>query len=149
MNTNTLIAILAVGAVGFITLVSLTGNEEEVAQTENTTISKTVSEEASLPENVPANIPQYPGAVMKNVQEVAQESARNISFSLETTDSVEDVNTWYRGALSENGWAVTSDKNVGGYTLLKGERENTAVFMQAATRSDLGIVVITQRIQIK
>lgn len=148
MKTNILIGILAIGALGLVTLFSFGGNEEEVIQTENKASSE-VASEVSLPDDVPDNIPLYPGAVLKSAQEVPQESARNINLSLETSDSVSDVNAWYRGALSENEWAVTSDKNVGGYTLLKGERENVAVFMQAAMRSDLGVVVITQRIQIK
>lgn len=149
MNTNTLIAILAVGAVGSGAAFFLFGgDDEEVTQNEPAAESDMVTE-VSLPADFPGNIPMYPGAVLTNVQESTDDTARNITMTLETPDSVADVNTWYRGALSESGWAVTSDKNVGGYILLKGENENVAVFTQVAGRSDLGVSVITERVQIK
>lgn len=148
MNANILMAVLAAGAIGVtVTLFSLS-DEEGVTQNENIR-NEEIAREATLPSDLPENIPFYPGATLKSVQDIPHETARNITLTLETTDSVADVNTWYRGALSQNAWAVTSDKNVGGYILLKGENENVAVFTQAANRSDINAVIITQRIQIK
>ncbi len=148
MNTNVLLGALAVGAIGVVVVVTQLGKEEEGVQSEPAPQTE-VATEVTLPADFPTTVPLYPGVVIKNVQEVMQDTTRNITLTLETPDGVADINTWYRGALSENAWAVTSDRNVGGYTLLKGEQENVAVFMQAAARSDLGVSVITQRVQMK
>jgi hypothetical protein len=148
MNTKMIIGVLAIGGL-FVLIVSLSGNkneEGEMTMNENAVVEESV---VSLPADMPTNVPMYPGAIVTNVQEVEQDGVRNITLSLTTEDSVADVNTWYRGALNENNWSVTSDQNVGGYVLLKGENENTATFMQAANRSDLGVVVITQRVQVR
>lgn len=146
MNTKLIIAVVAIGGIFLLVAFMNGGKNDEVVATE--TGNKEVAVAAvAIPADMPTNVPMYPGAVVKAVQDVSQEGVRNITLSLSTPDSVADVNTWYRGALKSDGWAVTSDKNVGGYVLLKGEQENVAVFMQAAN-GDSG-VTITQRIQIK
>ncbi len=148
MNLNLLIGVLVAGVVGTVVLFTFNNNQNAAVFDENVTESETVNE-VTLPSDLSANIPIYPDAVLKNVQDVSDETARNITLTLETPDPVSDVNEWYRGALSQNAWAVTSDRNVGGYILLKGENENVAVFTQAAWREELGVSVITQRVQIK
>ena len=148
MNTNILIGALAVGAVVLMVVFSFNNDEEGLVENENTAEEEMV-DEVSIPTDLPPNVLIYPEAILKNTQEIGGEDARNITLTLETSDSVADVNTWYRGALSNDGWSVTSDRNVGGYILLKGERENLAVFTQVAKGSEDGGAVITQRIQIK
>lgn len=148
MNTQILIGAVAVGLAGLLFFFAVTGKEENSASVESVSTTEQVSE-VSLPNDLPANIPMYPGAVLTQVQDQPSESTRNVTLTFETPDTVADVNAWYRGALSESPWAITSDKNVGGYILLKGENDNVAVFTQSAARSDLGVSVITQRIQIK
>lgn len=146
MNTKLIIAVVAIGGIFLLVAFMSGGKNDEVVATE--TGNKEVAVAAvTIPADMPTNVPMYPGAVVKAVQDVNQEGVRNITLSLSTLDSVADVNTWYRGALKSDGWAVTSDKNVGGYVLLKGEQKNVAVFMQAAN-GDSG-VTITERIQIK
>ena len=147
MNSNLLIGAVAVGVVGLIVVYLISGSDESVV--DNQQVAENVASEVSLPTDLPANIPMYPGAELMRVQDTPSEGERNITLTLETSDSVADVNTWYRGALSQNSWAVTSDKNVGGYILLKGENENVSIFTQAARGSDESGAVITQRIQIK
>ncbi len=148
MQTKLIIGVVAIGGVFLLVALMNGGKDAPVTQgmaetkTENTTMTA-----VTVPADMPTDVPMYPGAVLTAVQDVSQSDARNITLSLLTPDSVADVNTWYRGALKTNGWAVTSDKNVGGYVLLKGERENVAVFMQAANGENG--VVITERIQIK
>lgn len=149
MNTKVLVGVLAVGAIGLLVVVSNVGDDEESAFENEIVTENEIANEVSLPGDLPPNIPMYPGAVLKGVQDVPNESDRNITLTLETPDSAADVNTWYRGALAQAPWAVTSDRNVSGYILLKGENGNVAVFTQVAPRSDLGVSVITQRIQIK
>lgn len=148
MQTNIIIGVLAVGGLFLlVTLFALPGtNAPDVAVTQE---EGTAQETASvLPADMPTDVPMYPGAVLVRSQESEHEGVRNITLTLSTPDSVPDVNMWYRGALSENGWAVTSDKNVGGYILLKGEKENVATFTQSANGEN-NTVTITQRIQIK
>lgn len=148
MNSNLLIGAVAIGLVGLVLVFSFS-DSEELAEEAIVTAVEADDGLVALPADVPSNIPLYPGAKLSKVDENNEETARNITLTLETPDSVEDVNTWYRGALSQNPWAVTSDRNVGGYILLKGEHDNVAVFTQVAPRSDLGVSVITQRVQIK
>lgn len=148
MNSNLLIGAVVAAGIGLIVMYSFSGDKDSVVSDEGATKS-TIQNEVSIPANMPANIPMYPGAELTKVQDIPSEDARDITLTLETSDSVADVNTWYRGALSQNSWAVTSDKNVGGYILLKGVNENVSIFTQAARRSDEGGAVITQRIQIK
>lgn len=150
MNIKIIIGILAIG--GLFTLVTIFGNKGDtesvlIEQDETRVEEDTVA--TALPAEMPTDVPMYPDSVVKSVQNIEHEGVRNITLSLTTSDSIADVNTWYRGALNENGWAVTSDRNVGGYILIKGEKENVATFMQAANNSDIGFVVITQRIQIR
>ncbi len=143
-----IVGVLVVGGAFSLVIFSDRG-EDQQAVTVQEGEQKEESKELSIPLDLPANVPMYPGSALQSSQDTLQDGVRNIVLSLGTKDSVADVNTWYRGALGDNGWVVTSDKNVGGYVLLKGENENIVVFMQAANRSDLGMVVITQRIQIK
>ena len=148
MNTKLLVVALAVGAVGAFVLVSTFGggDVDDVIEIE---ANSSVADATSINHDLPDNIPFYPGATIADVRDAIGETDRNVTFSLETFDSVDDVNTWYRGALSQHGWVVTSDRNVGGYILLRGEYENLAIFTQATARDDLGVTVITQRVQIK
>jgi len=139
---------LAVGGLGLIVVISFINHEEDYSDNKNLTVEELMND-ISLPDGLPANVPMYPRAVLKNVQDVSDDDVRNVTLTLETSDSVDDVNSWYRGAMSRVPWAITSDRNVGGYILLRGENENVAVFTQAAKRSDIGVVVITQRIQIR
>jgi hypothetical protein len=147
MNTKILLGVLVVGA--GVLVFSFGGNKEEVIQNEEATSAEVVNG-VTFPDDIPESVPIYPETFLSNVREdVAEDGVRNITLSLETSDSVADINTWYRGALSQDPWVVTSDRNVGGYILLKAENENIVVFTQAASHTDRGVQVITQRIQIK
>jgi len=99
--------------------------------------------------NIPENVPLYPNATINTIQESEQNNVKNISFSLSVHASLSEVNSWYREALKLNGWTLVSDKNVGGYILLKSTHKNLAVFMQAAHEASSGITTISQRVQIK
>lgn len=148
MNSKLIIGAVAVGVIILIATYSFLGPKDSVVLEEGV-VESNVTSEVSLPADMPANIPLYPGAELVRMQDVPSEGVRNITLTLETPDSVADVNTWYRGALSQDSWVVTSDKNVGGYILLKGENENVSIFTQAAPQGDRDVSIITQRIQIK
>lgn len=155
MNTKTIIGIVAVGGVVALGAVwSMAGNDGEIVtdnetNTEVTTTANTKTVAVTVPSDMPANTPIYPESIVRSVQRSEANAVKNIILTLTTPDSVSDVNTWYRGALKTGGWAVTSDKTVGGYVLLKGENGNLAVFTQAAPEGDSGLTVITHRVQIK
>lgn len=144
MKTKIIWTVLAIG--GLFLIVSIINN----VGSETSEIKDGGQQESvlSIPGNLPAHIPMYPESVLRGVQENDNETERNTTLSLGTGDTVPDVISWYRGALSQNGWAVTGDRNVSGYILLEGENENIKVFIQAANHED-GLVVITQRIRIR
>lgn len=133
------------GVFALVLLANLNNTREEgvVAETMTENVAET-----SIPEGVP-NVPMYPDSVLEGAQNNDSDTERNITLSLSTPDSVSDVIKWYRGALSSDGWAVVGDKNVGGYVLLEGEKEEVKTFVQAANRSDLGQTIITQRIRVR
>lgn len=142
MNTKLIIGVVAVGAVLVLIALMTSGKDAPVTET-----GDVGSVSVTIPADMPTNVPMYPDSEVEAVQDSSHDGERNIGLSLLTRDSVADVNTWYRGALKANGWAVTSDKTVGGYVLLQGENGNITVFMQAANGE--GGTVITQRVRIK
>lgn len=148
MKIKIILTVLIIGGLTTIVAISDFGKNKETPSEISEVVQNQDSTELSLPSDFPADIPMYPGSILKNSQESNSETERNITLSLVTEDSVSDVNTWYRGALNQNGWAITSDNNVGGYVLLKGENQNLTIFMQAANNED-GLVTITQRVRIR
>jgi len=108
----------------------------------------TTDNNQTVPPAIPSHVPLYPDAVLANSQENSSATEKNFTLSLTTTDTVTDINTWYRGALNQNGWAVTKEQNIGGYILFEGENENIKVFVQAANMTD-NTVTITERIRIR
>lgn len=93
--------------------------------------------------------PLYPNAQLKKVQDTDGETARDVSVSLSTRETKEDIFTWYRNALSSNGWSIKSDKNVAGYQIIQGENKNLYTSLQAASGSEPGEVVISQHLKVR
>jgi hypothetical protein len=148
MKSNKNIIIGVVVVVAALVLVSVFGDKKA---SEDKVIEQPTDSEvtAIMPENIPADIPMYPDSVLENVNDVTgDDGIRNITFSLLTEDSVSLVNSWYRSALNQGDWSMESDRNVGGYVLLKSSNDNISIFIQAANFED-GFVKITQRIQVK
>jgi hypothetical protein len=144
MKTNLIIGVVAIGGL-FLLVALMSGGKNDTIVTSDT--SKTETAAVKVPADMPTNVPMYPGSVVTGVNDQTNNGKRNITLQLLTPDSVADVNTWYRGALKSDGWAITSDKTIGGYVLLESERENVSIYMQAANGN--GGVMITERIQIK
>lgn len=147
MKTYILIAATALGGV-FVVMMLLGNDQEDVAVSDE--VGQTDAEDRAvvLPVSFPSNVPMYPGAILDAVQDTDSEAERNVSLTLITEANVPDVITWYRGALSTGGWAVTDDKNVGGYILLKSDNDLVTTFVQSAAGVG-STTVITQRIRIK
>lgn len=144
MSKNILIVAVVVG--GIFVLSNVFSNKEE--NTENPIVENAQSIVVDMPSDMP-NVPMYPGSVLERVADQDDdEGVRNITLTLVAEASVSEVNSWYRGALKENGWNIESDRNVGGYILLKGVSDNLSVFTQVANGEEEGTAVITQRIKI-
>jgi len=144
MSKNALLALIGFG--GLIIVAALLLN----TAADDTKDSPAAPEDASLPSEVTSNFPTYPSSTISNQRESTSEDGRTFySFSLTATASISDINQWYREALSSNGWAITSDKNIGGYQIIQGEKENLFTSIQAASGKEAGTAVISQQAQIR
>jgi hypothetical protein len=99
------------------------------------------------PDMFPANIPLYSESELTSIRESMTDTSTDYSLQLLTEDSVADVNTWYRGALQSNGWTITSDRVIAGYTIIQGENGNLFTSMQAARGAEG--TVISQQVKVR
>jgi len=145
MKNKFIIGVVLVG--GIIFTLMYVGKEPQSVVVQK---SEEVAVEAvAIPADMPTNVPMYPDAILDRAEDIPGTSERNVTLTLVAQATVADVNTWYRGALKENGWSVTDDKVVAGYVLLKGENQNLTTFIQTANGTEEGTVVITERIRIR
>ncbi len=148
-NKLIILGIGAVVVIGGYTIFSGGSDGALVPAGEHVSLSETakqstVTKQVEIPE-----VPLYPDSVLqKSSESVRDDGVRFVTLTLSTPDSVADVNTWYRGAFKENGWSVSGDKVVGGYVLLKGEKADLEVMMQAARSNNGTGAVITETIKI-
>ncbi len=142
MNKNIL---LGVGAVVGIVVLMMFFNKNDNDQMSDTGTVVQDESVATMPEDMP-EVPMYPGLTVREVDDTESETERNVTLTLATADSVTDVNNWYLEALNQDGWDITSNQNVGGYQLLRSERDNVTTFMQAAGGEE---TIVTQRVRIR
>jgi hypothetical protein len=143
MNKNILIAVAALG--GLILIASLVPDNSDT----NVEIVTTEDQDTTISEQAMPAVPQYPNATMISSKETSRDADKiYYAFVLETTDSVAEINEWYRQALSSNGWSIKSDRNIAGYQLIQGETERFYTSMQAATFEG-DKVRISQQAQVK
>ncbi len=144
MNKNVLIGIAAFGGLVLIALLLPNTPAEETQD-----IVAEENNETSLPSKVTNTFPTYPNTTTSESNEtVGDEGKIYYSISLQTEDSIEEINEWYRQALSTNGWSIKSDKNIAGYQIIQGEKDNLYTSMQAATGED-NKFIISQQAQIR
>jgi hypothetical protein len=144
MNKNILIGVVAFG--GLVLLATLLPKDPE-AVTE--VVTADLSEETVSTE-VLAQFPTYPQASIKSSKETSQDSAKiYYAFVLETSDPIASINDWYEEALSQNGWTIKSNKNVGGYQIIQGTKDNLYTSMQAANTTDNKVTISQQAYSIK
>lgn len=94
-------------------------------------------------------IPFYPNAEVVSSKETSRDDTRIFyAFTFETTDTIAEVNDWYEEALSTNTWSIKSDKTIGGYRLIQGERDGYYASMQAS-KGEGDIVVISLQAHVK
>jgi hypothetical protein len=142
MNKYALLGIAAFGGLVLITLVLPNG--EEVPEESLTTETQAVV----LPVDLPV-FPIYSPAVLTRVQDSTGESPRDVSISLTAQAEREDIYDWYREQLSTGGWSIKSDRNVGGYQIIQGEKDNLYTSLQVAGGATTGEQVISQQLKVK
>lgn len=59
-----------------------------------------------IPENFPGNVPVYPNATVTFSHVGAGADGESASASLETTDDVDTVSSWYKTEIDNNGWSI-------------------------------------------
>ena len=142
MSKNILLAVVGFGGLVLVTSL-LSNNSTDVALDEQV---NTVSE-ISIPADIPT-FPMYPNTEVSNVRDTDSQEARDISVSLDTKATKKDIHEWYRAALSQNGWNITSDKNVAGYQIIQAEKDNLYTSLQTANGAE-GDVLISQHLKIR
>ncbi len=139
MNKFVLLAIVAFGGLILIT----TSSDKDVAVQEDV-----VMEVQTIPSDIPS-VPIYPGVNILSVNDTDSDKSRDVSLSLEVNAPISKINEWYAKALSEGGWTIKSNKNVGGYQIIQGENANLYTSMQAANGDEAGSVIISQHIKVR
>jgi hypothetical protein len=104
--------------------------------------------EGGLPEGFPNDFPIYPEAKVASSWNSSSEETKGYSLILETPDSREKVNTYYKEELTNKGWKITSqfsDQETFTYTFEKdslsglvgigvGEVEKTAISITVGSK---------------
>lgn len=104
----------------------------------------------TLPAEVTISFPTYPNTSVSTIRQSTSDVSRIFySFSLEAEASISDIHTWYRNELNQNGWAITSDKNVAGYQIIQGEKDNLFTSLQVASGKTPDTAIISQQAQIR
>lgn len=146
MNKSVL---LAVAAFGGLLLIALLLPNSDNKPTEGATSPAAEITTPTLPDSVAANFPTYPGAEVIKFAETSDAAGKIFyTISLGSRDSKEDINQWYREALSQDGWIIKSDKNVAGYQIIQSDKDNLYTSMQAASGEN-DSMTISQQAHIK
>jgi len=141
MKKNILMAIAALGGLVLIALL-LADTPTDSTNDQNEEAAAT-----TLPTDIPG-FPIYPNKTIESVTDTTSETARDVSLSLHTTDSMTDIHDWYRSAFKQGSWSIKSDKNIGGYQMIQAEKDNLFTSLQTAS-GDANTVVITQHLKIR
>lgn len=148
MNKNILIGIVALG--GLLLIGSLFFNNKEGGERGAEVTKNTETERVSL-ESLNLDIPIFPGSETVNINPknpTAEDGVLSVTLSLKAEATITEVNEWYRGALSTNGWSIKSDRNIGGYQIIQGEVNDKYTSMQAANSEEEGFVKISQQVRV-
>jgi len=144
MKKNVLIGVVAFGGLLLIALLlPNTKNPEELTKVDTNT-----PEIPSIPGDLLV-FPIYPNAKVESVNDTDGSTARDVSVSLSTLDSKDAIYTWYRTALSSNGWSIKSDKNVAGYQIIQAENSNLYTSLQVGSGTKDGELLISQHLKVR
>jgi len=144
MNKNILIGVVAFGGLALVASLVLNDKNPEEPNKPQVVVPATLS----IPGDLPA-FPMYPNATVAKVTDTDGDSARDVSVSLSTTDTKNDIYNWYREALNSNGWSIKSDKNVAGYQIIQGENNNLYTSLQVANGTKEKELIISQQMKVR
>lgn len=146
MSKNQILTLAAFGGIILISIMLNKSSDDQVAATQGVNNSPTA---VTVSSEVLAAFPIYPGAKIERSSQSESEKSRDVSLSLSAKATITDVNKWYREALGQNGWSIKSDKNVAGYQILQGEKDNLYTSTQVANGDVAEEVVISQLLKIR
>lgn len=86
------------------------------------------SDAAKLPDDFPSTVPMYGNLKLGTVMTTGSAPSKSYIVSGTTTDDAKDVWTWWKKALEDGGWKITSSMEVG-----------DSVGGLNATKDDLGV----------
>lgn len=88
----------------------------------------------TLPSDWPKDVPVYAGAKIGTSASFNPDSAKPGSMlSMETSDSPQQVSSFYLKALKDNGWTVDGTTDGGKYTAVIASKEQRMVAVHATT----------------
>lgn len=142
MNKNIIIGVVAFG--GLILVGSLLLNKEggpEGAESQTDTPDVAEIETSSL------GAPIHPGEIVRSSQ-TSEDGSEWTTLVIKADASIDEINEWYRRELSSNGWSIKSDKNIGGYQVIRGESTGKYTTLQATQNEEPGFSTISQQVRI-
>ena len=143
MNKSVLLGIAAFGGLVLISMVL--GNNDEAT----TEMAEEKSATPTIPADFAGQFPLYPDSTVVDIRESEGETSFDVSASLETTATKDEIHEWYREALSQNGWGIKSDRNVAGYQIIQGEKANLYTSLQVAGGDTPDTQRISQQLKIR
>jgi len=102
----------------------------------------------NLPDSFPKDFPAYPGAKLVSSFSAKGEEGDGVSVVWETGDSLDKVSSFYKKALTENGWKVESTFEQNGSFTSTFKKAETGGFV-GATAEEGGKVTISATIGVK
>lgn len=93
-----------------------------------------VGEDLAIPANFPKDVPIYSGAKVKAVV-MADDTEKNATISLSSTDVPKTVADWYDKTLASAGWKQTSTYSANGSFLFVYEKDKTKIAVTVALDS--------------
>lgn len=142
MNKNIIIGVVAFGGLVLVSSLLLNkGDEPETVGGQAESSEETKLEVSNL------GAPIHPGEIVQSNQ-TSDEESEWTTLVIKANASIDEINEWYRRELSSNGWSIKSDKNIGGYQIIRGESTGKYTTLQAAQHEEPGFSTISQQVRI-
>lgn len=112
---------------------------------------QTFRQSAELPNNLPSSVPIYEPAEVLFSQEINNPDGEAWSILLETNRGGSEVISWYRNALSSDGWSTLSSSDFGGTASISAENQseqlgiNVSITAEQGSDTTINLAVTTLR----
>jgi cytochrome c-type biogenesis protein CcmE len=93
-----------------------------------------------LPDNFPKDIPIYSPASVQMSQ--IMDNGKTVMASLNTTDDMAKVAAFYKKALTQAGWEIKADMNMGNTFLVQGEKGEQSLNVSATKEQDKTVITL-------